>query len=72
MITEETITISKKEYEQLKEDSKILGYLYAGGVDNWEWYSDCFPDEDESEDEDMKDNYDFSNGERGKFHQSEK
>lgn len=33
---EENVTISKTEYEQLLEDSKILQALYAGGVDNWE------------------------------------
>lgn len=34
------VTISKKEYEELLEDSKVLTALYAGGVDNWEWYSE--------------------------------
>jgi hypothetical protein len=37
---EPTVTITKKEYESLLEDSKILQALYAGGVDNWEWYSE--------------------------------
>ena len=32
---EETITITKKEYESLKEDSKFLEALRAGGVDSW-------------------------------------
>lgn len=35
-----TITITRKEYDELLEDSKILQALYAGGVDNWEWYDD--------------------------------
>lgn len=35
---EETVTISKEEYEELLESQKILDALYAGGVDNWEWY----------------------------------
>jgi hypothetical protein len=34
----DTITISQKEYEDLLESQKILDALYAGGVDNWEWY----------------------------------
>jgi phage pi2 protein 07 len=35
---EETITITKKEYESLLEDSKKLLYLEGAGVDNWEGY----------------------------------
>ncbi len=34
------VTISKKEYERLVEDSKVLDALHAGGVDNWEWYDE--------------------------------
>lgn len=41
MTNEETVTISKNEYEQLVEDSEILNALMRGGVDNWEWYADC-------------------------------
>ena len=37
---EETVTISKKEYESLLEDSEKLSALEAAGVDNWEGY-DC-------------------------------
>lgn len=36
----EMITITKEQYDELIRDSKILNALYAGGVDNWEWYSD--------------------------------
>ena len=36
---EETITISKKEYEDLKEDALFLQALRKAGVDNWEGYS---------------------------------
>lgn len=32
---EESITISKKLYESLLEDSKWLSYLESAGVDNW-------------------------------------
>ena len=35
----ETITISKKEYDQLVKDSEFLEALRAAGVDNWEGYS---------------------------------
>lgn len=33
---EETVTISKSEYEKLLEDSIWLSYLNAAGVDNWQ------------------------------------
>lgn len=35
---EETVTIPKSEYDELKEDSKWLGCLEAAGVDNWEGF----------------------------------
>ena len=35
---EETITISKKEYESLLEDQKLLQCLQGAGVDNWSGY----------------------------------
>ena len=35
---EETITISKKEYEDLLEDQKLLQALQGAGVDNWSGY----------------------------------
>lgn len=37
---EETVTISKKEYEELLEDQLLLQCLQGAGVDNWEGY-DC-------------------------------
>lgn len=40
----ETITISLEEYESLKDDSFKLSCLEAGGVDNWEWYSESLQD----------------------------
>lgn len=36
----ETVTIPKLEYDRLVRDCKLLQALHAGGVDNWEWYSD--------------------------------
>ena len=37
-MSEETITISKKEYEQLQKDQWFLQCLQGAGVDNWEGY----------------------------------
>jgi hypothetical protein len=34
-MNEETVTISKKEYESLKEDARWLRYLEEAGVDCW-------------------------------------
>jgi len=38
---EETITISETEYRELLQASKTLDALYAGGVDNWEWFEEA-------------------------------
>jgi hypothetical protein len=46
----ETVTISKTEYDKLIEDQLILQALYAGGVDNWEWYDESLRDLQEDED----------------------
>jgi hypothetical protein len=35
-MSEETVTISKKEYESLKEDALWLRCLENAGVDNWQ------------------------------------
>ena len=35
---EDTVTISKEEYESLLEDSEKLSALEAAGVDSWEGY----------------------------------
>ena len=35
----ETVTISKKEYDELVEDQKMLRALEGAGVDNWEGYN---------------------------------
>ena len=31
----ETVTISKKEYDQLIKDARLLAFLEATGVENW-------------------------------------
>lgn len=35
-MTEEKITITKKEYDKLKDDSRWLLCLESAGVDNWD------------------------------------
>lgn len=40
-MTEETITISKKLYDQLMDDSLFLNCLQNAGVDNWDWYDEA-------------------------------
>lgn len=51
-MTDETVTISKTEYGALVQDQRILNALYAGGVDNWEWYGESLRDlRDDDEEE---------------------
>lgn len=38
---DEEVTILKKVYEQLKEDSDLLEALRQSGVDNWDGWSDA-------------------------------
>lgn len=38
---DETVTITKKEYDQLIEDSRILDALRWARVDNWQGYDDA-------------------------------
>jgi len=46
VMEEETITTTKKEYDQLVEDSRILAKLRAAGVNNWEGYEEAQDMED--------------------------
>ena len=39
--TDDTVTISRKEYDQLQKDAGMLNALEACGVSNWEWYSEA-------------------------------
>lgn len=41
MENQEMVTITKKEYEELLNDSAFLSCLEACGVDNWSGYSDA-------------------------------
>lgn len=40
-MAEETITITKAEYDELLSDSRFLTCLQNGGVDNWDWYGEA-------------------------------
>ena len=53
---EELVLVGKKELAQLKADSKTLRLLHAGGVDNWEWYSDSLNAEDDQDDDEDDEN----------------
>lgn len=50
------ITISEDRYDELVRAEKMLSALEAGGVDNWEWYSESlrefFKEEDDEEEGD--------------------
>lgn len=41
MMSDETITITKAEYDRLIRAELFLECLNAGGVDNWEWYGEA-------------------------------
>lgn len=43
-MSEEMITITKKEYEEMKRELRKLYALEAGGVDNWQWYDASLED----------------------------
>jgi hypothetical protein len=38
------VVVGVEEYNALKRDSMVLAALYAGGVDNWEWYDESLRD----------------------------
>lgn len=42
--TEETVTLTKKEYWELRRSAFKLDCLEAGGVDNWDWYDESLKD----------------------------
>lgn len=46
MATEsDTVTISKKRFDELTEAEDILDRLYAAGVDNWDGYEIALEDD---------------------------
>ena len=40
-MSEQFVTITKKEYEKLKEDRRLLEALVAAGIDNWDGYDEA-------------------------------
>ncbi len=44
---DENITITKKEYDRLFDDSLFLNCLFANGLDNWEWYETALEEHEE-------------------------
>lgn len=45
------MTIPKSEYDSLVRSSRMLAALEAGGVDNWEWYSESLSEFWDDEDD---------------------
>lgn len=43
---EETVTITKEEYDRLIQESLFLECLRCAGVDNWDGYSEAWKDFD--------------------------
>ena len=37
--------------KRAEDDAHWRDCLESGGVDNWEWYSECFPDDDDDEED---------------------
>jgi hypothetical protein len=48
-MSDEMVTITKKEYDGLIRQSTWLMYLEAAGVDNWDGYSYAFELKEEDE-----------------------
>lgn len=48
---DETVTITKKEYDSLLDDSRLLQCLQNAGVDNWDGYSYAMEEFYEDEEE---------------------
>ena len=40
------IIVNSDRYEELLQAEKTLNALYAGGVDNWEWYEEALSELD--------------------------
>ena len=45
---DDTVTISRKDFNDLMKAEAELRALEFGGVDNWEWYGESFQQFDES------------------------
>lgn len=44
-MNEETVTIPKEEYDNLKDDAKFLAALFKAGVDQWPGYRQAVLDQ---------------------------
>lgn len=40
-----------KAIDKAEDDANWRSCLEAGGVDNWEWFGDCFPDDEDEDNE---------------------
>lgn len=56
-MSNETITISKKEYEELLSAKQKLIALESAGVDNWQGYGEAMQEFYEEEDYEDRDSY---------------
>lgn len=54
---QDSVTISGEYYRQLLRSQKELNALHAGGVDNWDWYSESLREAGLFDDEE----WDFEN-----------
>lgn len=52
MFDEQVVTITKKEYDRLKDSEAKLCALQEGGVDNWSFYSEAMSSYWKSKEED--------------------
>lgn len=55
-MSEDTITITKREYFKLRIDSEILSRLEDCGVDIWDWYDESLTSEGQESFDDFEDN----------------
>ena len=43
------IEITEERYKELMHSEKVLNALYAGGVDNWDWYDESLSELEDEE-----------------------
>lgn len=51
----ELVVLTPAQYKELDKRDRKLRALEAGGVDNWEWYSDSLEDHYEDDEEEEED-----------------
>lgn len=47
MVEDKQVLVSEMYLTELEKESRILGALYRGGVDNWDYYDDALEDLDD-------------------------